>query len=226
MTTDEIATVGSASLHLSSVSHRFGRDGPWVFRGVDLSLSAEGKAVAVVAPSGSGKTTLLGIIGGLIRPTEGEVTWLTESGRPADARSCCAWVLQTTNALGRRTALENVAMVAMAEGDGLGSGRERAAAALAAVGLGEVVDREARKLSGGELQRVAVARALVSKAPFILADEPTGQLDSGTSAAVIEALLGSVRSGGRGLVVVTHDHRISDRCDRVYGLEGHLEETT
>jgi putative ABC transport system ATP-binding protein/lipoprotein-releasing system ATP-binding protein len=129
--------------------------------------------------------------------------------RPADVS---AWVLQTTNVLPERSALDNVAVAARTRGLGGAEARRHAAERLAAVGLADRVHACARVLSGGEVQRVVIARALASGRPFVLADEPTGQLDGATSGAVLSALL--TTSGEAGIVVVTHDPEVAVRCDR------------
>jgi len=203
------------TLSLRSVSHRFGR-GPYILKGIDAAFVANGRSTAIHAPSGSGKTTLLGILGGLIAPSTGRVQRSNLDGR--GTQTGCAWVFQSTNAFGRRSALENVAIVAMAAGEPSNAATEAALRGLASVGLSSVAHRPARHLSGGELQRVAIARALVARMPFILADEPSGQLDASTTAIVVDALFETLSSNGRHLIVVTHDTSIAARCDLVLTL--------
>lgn len=205
------------SLHLSSVSHRYG-DLPLVLRGIDLEVGDD-DTVAIVGPSGSGKTTLLSILGGLLTPTAGEVTLDgARVGRgTAVPPGSFSWVFQTINLLGRRTALENVAIGLYAVGHLAAAATEQARAKLEAVGLGGMERQLAMRLSGGEAQRVGIARALVGRPRYVLADEPTGQLDSASSEIVAEALF-SGRPEGTSVVVATHDVAIAARCRRRFRL--------
>lgn len=181
----------------------------------EASLAVEeGESVAVLGPSGSGKSTLLAVLGGLLVPTRGDVRVEGGALRPGDA---CAWVLQTTNVLPERSALENVAVAGQVHGLPRRAALADAAQRLEAVGLAERAAQAARVLSGGELQRVVIARALASRRPFILADEPTGQLDRSTSSAVLDALF--TAAGGAGVVVVTHDPAVAERCARVVRID-------
>lgn len=197
------------SIEATGVTHGYGDR--VVLHDVSLAV-ALGDTIAVCGPSGSGKTTLLAVLGGLLSPDHGTVT----------RRGDIAWVLQTTNALPHRTAFDNVALGALV------GGRDRrevvgdTAAGLRAVGLWEQRDTAARQLSGGELQRVSIARALVSDRRVVLADEPTGQLDTATGAMVTEALL-PLGKAGRALVVATHDPAVADRChQRLDLVDGHV----
>ncbi|MFJ4232778.1 ABC transporter ATP-binding protein [Cellulosimicrobium cellulans] len=185
----------------------------------------QGESVAVLGPSGSGKSTLLSVLGGLVRPSRGQVLLERDDGTrtPAEAahlRASCAWVLQTVNVLPERTAVANVALGALARGSARHEARELAVRLLREVGLGHRTTTAARSLSGGELQRVVVARALASGRPFLLADEPTGQLDRTTSREILAAMLGPrvgvVRTG---VVVVTHDPEVAERCDVTVRIE-------
>lgn len=204
------------TIELRDVSHQFVPGAP-VLTGINLNVSANGQSIAILAPSGSGKTTLLALVGGLVTPSSGEVRRLGMAHLSSHSTGC-AWIFQTTNALGRRSALDNVAIVAMAAGHDLHESLEAARHCLARVGLQSVCDRPARHLSGGELQRVAIARALISDLPFVLADEPTGQLDAGTTAMVVEALFETVRAGDRSMLLVTHDEQIASRCGVIMRL--------
>lgn len=195
-----------------------------VLDGATLTVH-QGESVAVLGPSGSGKSTMLSVLGGLVTPTRGDVAVEDDVAARtvtdgAGLREACAWVLQTVNALPERSAQDNVALGALARG---GSRREAAALAadlLVEVGLGHRRATPARALSGGELQRVVVARALASGRPFLLADEPTGQLDRSTSSTVLAALLrGGAGPDRAGVVVVTHDPEVAQRCDRTVRIE-------
>ena len=183
--------------------------------GVDLQVGA-GESVAVVGPSGSGKTTFLALLGGLLRPQA--VTIRVVDGddiRPAGGE--VSWVLQTVNVLPDRTVLDNVAVGAFADGLDRARAEQRADQVLTAVGLGDARSRPVRTLSGGEAQRVVIARAAVSQRGVLLADEPTGQLDKRTSRQVIDTLL--TAAARRVVVVVTHDPDVAARCDRVLKIE-------
>lgn len=182
----------------------------------DLAMTAEaGESVAVVGPSGSGKTTFLALLGGLLPTREGTIVLErgTTAVPPADHVS---WVLQTVNVLNDRSVRDNVAVGAFADGADRATAIERAERALAAVGLAGTGSRPVRTLSGGEAQRVVIARAAVSERPVLLADEPTGQLDQRTSTDVIDALLTS--SASKITVIVTHDPAVAARCSRTLVL--------
>ncbi len=185
-----------------------------------------GEAVAVVGPSGSGKTTLLSILGGLLSPTSGEVAVGFDSGRSDHhVVQHVAWIHQTTNGLMSRPAVDNVALGCLATGVTHRRARERALELLDTVDLGGFGDFGTAKLSGGQLQRVAIARALALQAPFILADEPTGQLDAETSGLVVDLLVDqAAHTFGQAVVVATHDALVATRCDRVIRLGGAVSE--
>ncbi len=174
-----------------------------------------GESVAVVGPSGSGKTTLLALLGGLLRPGSGRV-FVERADEQLPVANHVSWVLQTVNVLSDRSVLDNVAVGTFADGLDRGAAATRAHAALDAVGLAGTADRAVRTLSGGEAQRVVIARAAVSDRPVLLADEPTGQLDQDTSAHVIDALLRS--AADKIVVVVTHDPAVAARCSRTLKL--------
>lgn len=183
-----------------------------------MSISP-GETVALVGPSGSGKTTLLSIIGLLSAPTSGTVLINGVAAPRGDRhrsvlrRQHFSWVFQTTNALGARTVIDNVAMGALALGMPRDAAVRVAMAALSATGLTGLANRPARTLSGGELQRACIARALSTNPSVLLADEPTGQLDRRTSKMVLDALW-AARAPGTAMVLATHDDSVSDRCDR------------
>ena len=215
-------------LSLRGVSMRYG-DGPLVLDDVDFQVS-ESETVAVMGPSGSGKTTLISILGLLMRPTsesvliDGEEAPASEADRHRLRSVAFGWIFQTVNVLGRRSAVDNVAVPLLAGGSSREAAESAAEAALTRVGLLERAHDEVRLLSGGELQRVCIARALAHRPRFLLADEPTGQLDHATSIRVLEALQHLVADSGSGMVVVTHDPQVAAICDRVVALvDGKVE---
>lgn len=191
----------------------------------DVSLEVlTGESLAILGPSGSGKTTLLALLGGVLAPNYGWVG-INETASPAaELRSSCTWILQTTNMLSDRTVTENVAIGAYGDGRSRDWALANTPAVLDKVRLTDYAERAARSLSGGEQQRVAIARAMISDKPVLLADEPTGQLDQQTSAAVVALLARAFEN--RILVVVTHDPLVADVCTRACLLQdGHLVPT-
>ena len=189
-----------------------------------------GELVAVVGPSGSGKSTLLHIMGTLDRPTSGEVTVaghaisaLSDKNMSALRSRHIGFVFQQFFLLSGYTALDNVADGLLYTGMPLGERRDLAAEALSQVGLNHRLDHDATKLSGGERQRVAIARALVGGPSIVLADEPTGNLDSKTSDAIVE-LIEDLNAGGTTIVVITHNHEIASHFPRSVGLRDGLIE--
>lgn len=192
-------------LTASEVGFRFA-GGRRLFAGVSLVLEP-GEAVAIEGPSGTGKSTLLALLGGLLDPTDGEVR--IESAH----RAPFGWVLQSLNSLGARSVLANAELNNVIDGIDRSTARGRAREALDAVGLGDRLRSRARQLSGGELQRLAVARVLASTRPIVLADEPTNQLDRANATAVMGALFATAEADQRIVVVVTHDHdALPDAC--------------
>ncbi|MFQ3663013.1 MAG: ABC transporter ATP-binding protein [Chloroflexaceae bacterium] len=193
-------------------------------RGVDLDV-APGEFVALVGPSGSGKSTLLHLIGGLVRPTGGEV-WVNgmELGRSSDRelvlyrRDTLGFVFQSFNLLPIKTAWENVAVPLMLAGVAPERRRARAMALLEQLGLGQRAHHRPAELSGGEQQRVAIARALANHPRLILADEPTGNLDSRTGGEIMALLRRLVRDEGLTLLLVTHDMTVARYADRIVHL--------
>jgi predicted ABC-type transport system involved in lysophospholipase L1 biosynthesis ATPase subunit len=194
-------------------------------RGVSFEIR-RGERVALLGKSGSGKSTLLNLLGGLDRPTAGTARVagqeLGRLGRSALARfrlGTVGMVFQSFNLVPWRTALQNVELPLVFAGLPPRQRRERARRALEAVGLGERLHHRPAQLSGGESQRVAVARALVNAPPVLLADEPTGNLDSATAAEVVALLDAHVREHGTTLLLVTHDEDLARSCtDRVLRL--------
>jgi lipoprotein-releasing system ATP-binding protein len=190
--------------------------------GVDLALEA-GEFTALMGPSGSGKSTLLNVIGLLDRPTRGRVVLggtdvggLDERALTAVRARTLGFVFQFHHLLPAFTALENVMLPAWGDaGFPTREMRARAQELLEAVGLGARVDYRTTNLSGGEQQRVAIARALSRRPPLVLADEPTGNLDTETSSEVFGLMRRFNEELGTTFLIVTHDSRIADRCDRV-----------
>jgi ABC-type lipoprotein export system ATPase subunit len=199
----------------ANLEYRYPRGDHSVLAGASFEVPF-GTSAAIVGPSGSGKTTLLSLIGGLLPLQSGHIAAVDGSGEEHRVSDIASWVLQTVSLLGDRTAAANVEVGAFSDGATREQAAARAGRYLAAVGLAEHSERIARTLSGGEAQRVAIARALASERPVIIADEPTGQLDAATSAAVIEALIGT--HAERTVIVVTHDLDVAASCDLVFEL--------
>ncbi len=212
---------------------------------LSMSLAAGGRAVpildnisfeipdkqmvAIVGPSGSGKSTLLGLMAGLDRPTTGsivlddaELSTMSESVLARFRRAKIGYIFQSFHLIPTLTALENVTVPLELSGER--GGDERAAELLASVGLADRLNHYPVQLSGGEQQRVAVARAFACRPPFLFADEPTGNLDSATGVQVINLLLAMHRDFGTTLVLVTHDQDLAGRMQRVVALrDGRIE---
>ena len=220
---DDAAIAGTA---LVKTYHQGGEE-IRALRGVDVSV-AQGEFLAITGASGSGKSTLLHILGGLDRPDSGEV-WV-EGNALSDLdderlamlrRRRLGFVLQFFNLLPTLTAAENAAFPLLLDGDR--DALDRATASLERVGLAERAGHRPSQLSGGEQQRVALARALVAQPAVVLADEPTGNLDSKTGGEILR-LLKETAEAGQTIVMVTHDQRTADFADRVVRLvDGFLE---
>jgi putative ABC transport system ATP-binding protein len=190
-----------------------------ILRGIDLEIP-RGQFVAIMGPSGSGKSTLLGLLAGLDSPTSGrvvlggdDITGLGEDDLARIRGRKIGFVFQSYQLIPTLTAEENVLLPMELAGDGLG-GRDRAREMLQKVGLLERRDHYPIQLSGGEQQRVALARAFVLRPPVIMADEPTGNLDSANGRLILDLLIELNRTHGATLVLVTHDLEISSRADR------------
>ncbi|MFX0593665.1 ABC transporter ATP-binding protein [Melissospora conviva] len=212
-------------LELSAVhrTHGTGAAAVHALRGVTLAVRP-GELVAVMGPSGSGKSTLLHLAGGLDSPTEGEVRVEGQSLRTLNRRHLAqlrrrsiGYVFQDLNLLAGLTAVENVALPLELDGKGVRAARRLAIAALSEVGLTEKAARFPDELSGGQQQRVAIARALVGERRLVLADEPTGALDSQTGEQILRLLRARIDAGAAGMLV-THDSRHAAWADRVVFL--------
>ena len=209
------------SLRAVSKDYESGAGVVRALREIDLSI-AQDKFVAIVGTSGSGKSTLMNIVGCLDRPTRGvyELSGFDVGSRGSDARAILrnrliGFIFQGFNLLPRTTALENVELPLVYRGVSAGERRKRAMDALAAVNLADRVHHTPNQLSGGQQQRVAIARALVTGPPMLLADEPTGNLDTRTSLEVLALLQRLNRERGITIVLVTHEHDIAACASRV-----------
>jgi lipoprotein-releasing system ATP-binding protein len=202
-----------------------------VLKGVDLDVMP-GEVVGLIGPSGSGKSSLLHAAGLLERPTSGEIRidgadvgGLDERARTHIRLASIGFVYQFHHLLAEFDARDNVALPLRIAGVGQVQARERASEVLTALGLGERLTHQPAQLSGGEQQRVAVARALANRPRLLLADEPTGNLDPATSQTVFEALHRLVKDTGVAALIATHNMELAGHMDRVFALkDGHLEE--
>jgi putative ABC transport system ATP-binding protein len=208
--------------------YRTGRIDVAALRQIDLVIR-EGEFVAIVGPSGSGKTTLMNILGCLDRPTSGRYVLAGTAVADLDDDDLArlrsreiGFIFQSYNLLPRMSALDNVAAPLIYQGMGRRDREARARAALERLGLGDRLAHEPTELSGGEQQRVAIARALVTEPAILLADEPTGNLDSASGAEVIE-LLHELHRSGRTIVLITHDGDVAQAAERqVHVRDGRL----
>ena len=203
-----------------------------VLKGIDLDIF-KNQYVALMGPSGSGKSTLMNLLGCLDTPTEGsyvlngsDVSALDDNALAEIRNNEIGFVFQTFNLLPRSTALENVALPLVYAGWGKEERIARASEVLIQVGLGDRMDHKPNQLSGGQRQRVAVARALVNKPALILADEPTGNLDSKTSVEIMK-LFDDIQAAGNTVVLVTHEEDIAQHAKRVIRLvDGNIDSDT
>jgi len=204
--------------------YRIGPEVVRVLRGVTLGVNA-GESMAVIGASGVGKSTLLHVLGTLDRPTGGRVLFggedvfaRSEAGLARLRRAEIGFVFQFYNLLGEMSALENAMLPALLQRMPVAGARERAAGALAEVGLADRLGHRPGELSGGEQQRVAIARALVGHPRVILADEPTGNLDPKTSEVIWDLFLQLQAERGLAFVIATHNHDLARKADRGYRL--------
>ena len=220
-----------AILQLRGITRDFklGAQTVHVLKGIDLDIS-KNEYVALMGPSGSGKSTLMNLLGCLDTPTSGsyelngtDVSSLNDNALAEIRNSEIGFVFQTFNLLPRSTALENVALPLVYAGLSKEERLARAAEVLEQVGLADRMDHRPNQLSGGQRQRVAVARALVNKPALILADEPTGNLDSKTSIEIMK-LFDDIQAAGNTVVLVTHEEDIAQHAKRVIRLvDGNID---
>jgi len=201
-----------------------------VLKGIDLNIN-KGEYVALMGPSGSGKSTLMNLLGCLDTPTSGQyilngndVSQMTDDSLAEIRNKEIGFVFQTFNLLPRTTALDNVALPMIYAGYSKSERTARATEVLKQVGLGDRMDHEPNQLSGGQRQRVAVARALVNKPSIILADEPTGNLDSKTSVEIMN-LFNEIHANGNTVILVTHEEDIAAYAHRIIRLRDGLVES-
>ncbi len=213
--------MGSTIIDLADVTRTYdlGRVQVHALAGASLQVE-EGEFVAILGPSGSGKSTLMNILGCLDRPTSGRyvldgtsVAELDDDGLAAVRSRMIGFVFQSYNLLPRTSALENVATPLLYQGVGRRERLARARAVLERLGLGERADHEPQELSGGQQQRVAIARALVTEPRLLLADEPTGNLDTASGAEVMD-VLHELHASGRTIVFITHDADVAATANR------------
>ncbi len=201
-----------------------------VLKGIDLKIE-KGEYVAIMGPSGSGKSTLMNLLGCLDTPTSGryilnnrDVSSMSDDELAEVRNKEIGFVFQTFNLLPRTTALDNVALPMVYAGYSKPERHERAKEVLQDVGLADRMDHKPNKLSGGQRQRVAVGRALVNKPSIILADEPTGNLDSKTSVEIM-SLFDAIHAAGNTVILVTHEEDIAEHAHRVIRLRDGLIES-
>ncbi len=221
-------------IHIRNIVRNFqmGQETVYVLKDIDLDIK-RGEYVAIMGPSGSGKSTLMNLLGCLDTPTSGkyilngaDVSQMSDDDLAEIRNKEIGFVFQTFNLLPRTTALENVALPMIYAGASKKDRTERAAEVLTSVGLADRMDHKPNELSGGQRQRVAVGRALVNKPSIILADEPTGNLDSKTSLEIMQ-LFDEIHQAGNTVIVVTHEEDVAKRAKRVIRLrDGEIESDT
>jgi putative ABC transport system ATP-binding protein len=205
-------------------SYKIGETSYDALSNVSLEIT-EGELLAIMGPSGSGKSTLLNLVGGLDRPTSGEVvvsgqdlSKMKKDQLAIYRQNTVGFIFQNFNLLPAFTALENTNLALVLKGQDDQKGRAAALESLKWIGLEHRVDNRPTELSGGEQQRVAIVRALVKDPPLILADEPTGNLDSKTGDQIID-LIKSLKERGKTIVVVTHNEEVAKKADRVIQMK-------
>lgn len=212
------------NIHKKFFYQRDRQDGIHVLKGINVEIF-EKEIISIVGVSGAGKSTLLHIVGGLDRPTEGKVYWrgtdifgLDDNELPRLRAKSVGFVFQFHHLLPEFTAIENVAIPAMILGGSMGRALERAKELLRRVGLENRIHHKPSELSGGEQQRVAVARALVNKPQIILADEPSGNLDSSNAKQLHDLILELNREDGQTFVIVTHNEKFAENSHRMFRM--------
>lgn len=221
-------------IHIRNIVRNFilGSETVYVLKGIDLDIK-RGEYVAIMGPSGSGKSTLMNLLGCLDTPTSGQyilngkdVSQMSDDDLAEIRNKEIGFVFQTFNLLPRTTALENVALPMIYAGVSKSDRTVRAKEVLTSVGLADRMSHKPSELSGGQRQRVAVGRALVNKPSIILADEPTGNLDSKTSLEIMQ-LFDEIHQAGNTVIVVTHEEDVAKRARRVIRLrDGEIESDT
>ena len=221
-------------IKISNIKRNFvlGEEIVYVLKGIDLEIN-KGEYVALMGPSGSGKSTLMNLLGCLDTPTSGsyvlngkDVSKMKDDELAEIRNKEIGFVFQTFNLLPRTTALDNVALPMIYAGYSKSERKVRAEEVLTQVGLSDRMDHHSNQLSGGQRQRVAVARALVNKPSIILADEPTGNLDSKTSVEIMK-LVNEIHANGNTVILVTHEEEIAEYAHRIIRLrDGVVESDT
>lgn len=221
-------------IRISNIKRNFvlGNEVVYVLKGIDLEIK-KGEYVALMGPSGSGKSTLMNLLGCLDTPTSGtyilngkDVSKMKDDELAEIRNKEIGFVFQTFNLLPRTTALDNVALPMIYAGHSKSERNKRATEVLQQVNLADRMDHQPNQLSGGQRQRVAVARALVNKPSIILADEPTGNLDSKTSVEIMK-LFGDIHNQGNTVILVTHEEEIAAYAHRIIRLrDGMIESDT
>jgi putative ABC transport system ATP-binding protein len=225
-------TMANPLIKITNIKRDFvlGNEIVYVLKGIDLQIN-KGEYVALMGPSGSGKSTLMNLLGCLDTPTSGtyilngkDVSQMQDDELAEIRNKEIGFVFQTFNLLPRTTALDNVALPMIYAGYSKSQRNERATEVLKQVNLADRMDHQPNQLSGGQRQRVAVARALVNKPSIILADEPTGNLDSKTSVEIMK-LFGDIHASGNTVILVTHEEEIAAYANRIIRLRDGLIES-
>ncbi|MCU1429253.1 MAG: transporter related protein [Actinomycetia bacterium] len=220
MSQAQVASAGEQTLaRCEGVARTFGHGTSAVVAAHDVNCEVRGcTSIALLGRSGSGKSTLLHLLAGVDSPTMGEVTWPALGERATLRPRLVGIVFQQANLLAPLDAMENVALPLLLAGHDPASARDAARSALTQLGLDEVANKLPEEMSGGQAQRVSIARAFVIRPKLLLADEPTGQLDHQSATTVITALLDVARAAGASVVVATHDESVASRFDETWTM--------